>query len=74
MSRESQMVVEIWDNVRDFIPASKRSDAAESIVMAAADYGFEASDLAEMVDVDKDLAEAYEKVFEFEIDEEPEEE
>jgi hypothetical protein len=63
MSSEAQMVFEIWDAVRDFVPVSKRLDVAETIVKAMSEYGFEAADLAEIVDEDDDLAEAYQVVF-----------
>ncbi len=63
MSREAQVVVEIWDVVRDFIPVGKRADIAETIVRAFADYGFEEHELAEIVDEDNDLSDAFESVF-----------
>ncbi len=63
MNIEAQMLFEIWDAVRDFVPVGKRSGVAETIVKAMAEYGFEATDLAEIVDEDEDLAEAYQVVF-----------
>jgi hypothetical protein len=70
MSNEAQMVVEIWDAVRDFVPASKRTDVAELILKAAAEYGFEAAGLADVVEEDSDLEDAYKTVFDLEEDEE----
>lgn len=63
MSGEAQVVLEIWDTVRDFIPVSKRPDVAEILLKSFADYGFEASDLCEITDEDEDLADAYGIIF-----------
>ena len=63
MNIEAQMLFEIWDAVRDFVPVGKRPDVAETIVKAMSEYGFEATDLAEIVDEDEDLAEAYQVVY-----------
>jgi hypothetical protein len=69
MSAEAQVVIEIWDSVRDFIPANKRLDIAENILKSFADYGFEANDLHEIIDEDKDLEEAFEIIFSDQDDE-----
>jgi len=63
MSGEAQVILEVWDTVRDFIPVSKRSDAAKIILKSFADYGFEAADIIEIADEDENLAEAYEIIF-----------
>ena len=68
MTGESQMIFEIWDAVRDFIPVGKRVEVAELILKAAADAGFEASELASVGDEDGDLEEAYHLVFEDSLD------
>ncbi len=64
MSSEAELVIEIWETVRDHIPAPKRSDLAKELLYIFADYGFTASDLTDIVDEDPDLTDAYEEVFE----------
>lgn len=64
MSSESELVINVWETVKDFIPVAKRTEYATDLVKHFADYGFEASDLSEIVDEDDDLTEAYKMVFE----------
>ena len=73
MSSESELVINIWETFKDFVPASKRADYAVDLMRHVANYGFDASDLATIVDEDDDLTEAFEMVFEDEIDEDEEE-
>lgn len=73
MSSEVQLVVDIWDAVRDHLPAIKREDVAHGILTAVAEYGFDSKDLATITDEDRDLAAAYENVYDIHEDE-PEEE
>ncbi len=70
MSSEAELVIDIWENIRDHLPASKRFDFARDLIYAFAEYGFSAVDLADIVDEDPDLCAAYENVFEVEPDEE----
>lgn len=58
-----QFILDVWESVRDNIPASKRHDAANGIITAALEYGFESAELAPIVDEDKDLAEAFFDVY-----------
>ena len=64
MSSESQLVIGLWDAVRDFIPANKRADAAVGIMTAIQDFGIESSDLGGVEDEDDDLNAALKEVFE----------
>ncbi len=73
MTRETTFLIDIWDSVRDFIPANKRADAAIGVVRSMAEYGIEASDLAAIEDEDRDLFEAYKEVFEIEDQEDEDE-
>ena len=69
MTSETELVINIWETFKDFIPASKRADYAVDLIRHCVEYGFEASDLAAIVDEDDDLTEAYELVFEDEPEE-----
>lgn len=64
MSSEAELVIDVWEAVRDHLPASKRADIARDILYVFADFGFTAVDLAEIVEEDPDLTAAYEEVFE----------
>lgn len=74
MNRESIFLMGVWDAVRDNLPPGKRSDIAVSIVTAAADYGWDASDLRDIMGEDDILTEAVTEVFELEEDDFDEEE
>jgi hypothetical protein len=63
MSSEVELVMTIWENIRDHVPHAKRSEIASDLISAFAGYGFDAADLATIVDEDPDLAQAYEEVF-----------
>lgn len=72
MSRESDLLFDIWEKVRDLIPAkgSQRADAALEIIRCFADYGFDAKDLRAATEEDRYLAKAFPLVFEEDEDEE----
>lgn len=63
MSSEAELVISVWETVRDHLPASKRGDLAIDLLSAFSDFGFTASELAAIVDEDPDLTDAYEDVF-----------
>lgn len=72
MSSEMELVVGVWEVVRDNVPHNKRGDVAKDLLAAFADFGFEAAELAAITDEDPDLAEAFDEVFpdiEFDDDE-----
>lgn len=64
MSSEAELVIHLWEAVRDHVPAPKRGDIAQEMLYALADFGFTAVDLAAIVDEDPDLNDAYDEVFE----------
>lgn len=68
MKNESNLVLEIWDMVRDHIPVAKRLEHAISIVRAFEEYGMDARDLADVVDEEPYLTRAYREVFDQEED------
>lgn len=57
MSSEAEFVIELWENVKDFIPNSKREEAATVIIQAVLNYGIEYSDIAAIEDEDELLGE-----------------
>ena len=73
MSSEAELVIQVWDVVRENLPHGKRADIAKDILYAFADYGFEPSDLASIADEDPVLEDAYNEVFEEELGDEDEE-
>ena len=63
MSSEAELVMTLWEAMRDQLPAGKRSDFAKDLLYAVAQYGFEADDLLSILDEDPELTDAYEEVF-----------
>ena len=63
MSSEAELVVSIWEVVRDIVPHAKRGDIAKDLLFAFADFGFEATELVSIADEDPDLGDAFEEVF-----------
>jgi cupin superfamily acireductone dioxygenase involved in methionine salvage len=73
MSSEAQVILDVWEAVRDHIPHAKRAAIAQDIVYAFEEYGFEGTDCASIMDEDPDLATAFQEVFSDEDDDEEEE-
>ena len=69
MSGEMELVIGVWEAVRDHVPHNKRGDVAKDMLFAFADFGFEAGELASIVDEDPDLAVAFDEVFPDDYDE-----
>lgn len=63
MSNEAQVILDVWEAVRDHLPHGKRALIAQEVLYAFEEYGFEASDCASVVDEDPDLATAFGQVF-----------
>jgi hypothetical protein len=63
MSSEAELVIDVWDAVRDHVPHGRRSDIARDLLYAFADYGFEPGEMASIVDEDPDLRDAFDEVF-----------
>ncbi len=70
MNAESTLLIEIWDAVRDHLPAARRAEAARLIVVALADYGLDAGDLRDTLGEDELLTDAIGEVFGEDEDEE----
>lgn len=69
MNSESRLILEIWETVRDLIPAPKRVDIAQQHLRFFEEYGFDSEDFADLIGEDKYLEEAYKTLYE----EDPEE-
>jgi hypothetical protein len=63
MSNEAQLILDVWEAVRDHIPHAKRTPIAQDLLVAFSEYGFEGADCSTIVDEDPDLAAAFEEVF-----------
>ena len=73
MSSEAELVLSIWEAVREVVPHTKRADLCKQIVYAFAEFGFDGDDLESIMDEDAELSEAYQEVFvDDEIDEDEE--
>lgn len=64
MSSESELVINLWDVIRENVPNSKKADMAVEVIRLFADYGFESDDLEDIVDEDIHLTEAYKLIYE----------
>jgi len=72
MTNEVELVLTVWEAVRDHLPHTKRAEVAKDLLYAFAEYGCEPAELASVADEDPDLSEAFDEVFpppEFEDDE-----
>ena len=63
MNDTSQLILDIWETVRDYLTAPKRTEVAHGIMTACLEHGFETVDVAPVVDEDPDLAEAFYDVY-----------
>ncbi len=63
MNSEANFIMEIWNAVRDHLPAGRRSEAAAAIMQAAAEYGWDGSDLSDIIGEDDILTSAFEDAF-----------
>ena len=41
MDNETKLALEIWECVRDIVPAAKREDTAEQVIRLFQEYGFD---------------------------------
>lgn len=61
--KESLLVVEIWEIFRDIIPHNRKNETATLLLRAFEEYGFEKSDLTDLVDEDPYISRAYKDVY-----------
>jgi hypothetical protein len=69
MNSEARLISEIWETVRDIIPAPKRAEIAQQHLRAFEEYGFDIEDMADLIGEDKYLEEAYKTLYEEEVEE-----
>ncbi len=74
ISNEAQLVIEVWDYVKEFMPAKRRQEIAASILKSFENYGFDPSDMKDIMYEEDEavLAKAYQELYEYEIEEEDE--
>jgi hypothetical protein len=73
MNSESKVVAELWDLVRDHIPASRRLEIAISFLQKFEEYGFDPRDMQDIIDEDVYLRRAFVDLFEDEEENEEDE-
>ena len=69
MNSESKLIVELWDLVRDHVPASRRTEIAISFLRCFEEFGFDSRDMQDIVDEDAVLNRAYADLYEEEEEE-----
>jgi len=69
MNRESTLVYELWDLIKDNLTNSRKQSFATEMLRTFESNGYEADDLRDLVDEDQYLANAYREVYEYEDDE-----
>ncbi len=70
MKSESNLVIEVWEQVRDFLPVARRHESAVGIIRAFTEFGFEQEDFADIIDEDDILTAAYNEFFDVTEEEE----
>ena len=69
MEIDAKTVMDLWESVKDFVPANKREECAHSFLSVFVDNDIEIEDVEELHGVDDDLDTALEELFEDEFDE-----
>lgn len=61
---DAQLVMDIWETVRDHLSsAGRRAEVARGIMRAVREYGIEEDDVASVADEDDDLKDALAEVY-----------
>lgn len=60
---DTEIIFDMWDTMKSFIPAKEKMTAAERIIKWCDDYGIQKTDIAEMTEEDKILETAYDRYF-----------
>jgi hypothetical protein len=71
---ESNLVFELWEQVREYIPAARRTEVAVGFIKSFSDFGFEKEDFHDIIDEDEALSAAYSEFFNDDYDEHENEE
>lgn len=63
MKSESNLVLEVWELMREQVPQARRGEISISLLRCFEEYGFESSDMADILDEDEHLTSAYRAIF-----------
>ena len=74
MISESKVVAQLWDLVRDYIPAGRRLEVAIAFLQNFEEYGFEPRDMQDIMDEDRYLRQAFVDLWEDEDENEQDDE
>lgn len=72
MHIDAKTVADMWENIRDYLPANKREEVITAMLQTLVDNEVDIEDLEELQHVDDDLDAALAEVFE-DLDSEEEE-
>ena len=64
MELDAKFVAELWETIKDFVPANKREELVTSMLELMVEHDIEILDMDELHGVDDDLDAAMEAVFE----------
>jgi hypothetical protein len=71
MHIDAKTVAEMWESIRDLIPANKREEAVNNLLQTLVDNEVEIEDLEELHHIDDDMDAALSEIFEdLDLDEE----
>ena len=70
MRLESSFLMDVWELMRDLVPASRRNETAVALIRAFEEYGIDSKDLVDVIDEDDALTAGYKIVFGYEEEEE----
>ena len=70
---ETDFIFELWETIKQLVPAKDKLEAAERIIKACDDYGISKIDLEEMTANDKILKAAFDKYFADDIEDDEDE-
>lgn len=63
MEIDSEVIAELWNCVRDYVPANRRNELITAMLEVFLDNEIDINDLDDIKGVDDDLDEAIEEVF-----------
>lgn len=70
MKSESSLILSMWELIKEGVPAARRTDLAISILRNFEEYGFDSSDMSDILDEDDHLTAAFRAIFGGDEDEE----
>jgi|TARA_R110001606_G_scaffold47376_3_gene120591 hypothetical protein len=62
-TNDMEIILDVWDTMKSYIPAKEKMAAAERIIKLCDDNGIRKTDIAEMTDDDKILETAFDRYF-----------